>query len=579
MYQDLSVDERKSIAADLIANVRELNDPKSPKVEGENYFGFPDGGFYGVRNLKWYAGLAFHHEGVADDEMKQWMIDGVADYRALSELRGKSGGDDGGMSAVSLGYVFGAYPRAEWNFIHTWRSAIGDNIAPDYGYLANLTNWLIWRAINGGDKGVFAHESGDEHHVTNRQELSDSHLAQIQYFFAESHPQQARVATYLRQLNLKPDFSGFHFEGLYPFLLDWDRLDPKKLPPLGPDNTWTHARHFEFLGEFHMRSGFTANDTYCLFKAGNQGATHLHKDEAGFSIYHGGFLAMDTGTRDQKKSQTHINEYYSQTIAHNCVTIDMPGETFPHHWGFVPKLNGGGQNADSGTVIRSFSTGDFYTYINANATPVYNAAKASLVNRQFLYLYPNHFVVIDRVDSTKAEYTKTWLLHFQNQPQRNGTIVQADQGTGRIFSTTLFPPDATLAIVGGPEQENMVAGVPHPIDPSWFETQKKLGVTDPLVGHWRLEVKPAHAATIDMFIHVLEVGASATLATMHTCTLEQSPAVFSIHIDLGNNRFADVAIDRSNPVFGHIAIHDGATVLVDEPLSAKVQPQNTLTGK
>ena len=104
-------------------------------------------------------------------------------------------------------------------------------------------------------------------------------------------------------------------------------------------------------------------------------------------------------------------------------------------------------------------------------------------------------------------------------------------------------------------------------------------VTDPLVGHWRLEVKPAHAATSDMFIHVLEVGASATLATMHTCTLEQSPAGYSIHIDLGNNRFADVAIDRSDPVLGHIAIHDGATVLVDEPLSAKVQPQNTLTGK
>lgn len=581
LYQDLSPEERTAIAQDLIANVRELNVPgKANMVQGENYFGFPDGGFYGVRNLKWFAGLAFHKEGIADDEMRQWMIDGIEDYRQLAKHRGASGGDDGGMSAVSLGYVFGAYPRAEWNLLHTWRSAIGDNLAPGHAYLAKLVNWISWRTINGGDRGMFCHESGDEHHVANRQELSNIHLAQIQYFFAESHPEQARVAAYLRQINTKKDFSGFHFETIYPFLLDWSRFDPAVIKPLGPDATWAHARHFEFLGEFHMRSGFGPDDTYCLFKAGNLGAGHMHKDENGFSIYHRGFLAMDTGSRDQvgKGSPAEITEYYSQTIAHNCVTIEMPGEKFPHHWGFVPKLNGGGQNAETGTVIRAFATNDHYTYINSDATKVYSSAKAELVNRQFVFIYPSHFVVVDRVTSSKAEYGKTWRLHFQNEPQRDGATVRADQGTGRIFSRTLFPSDAKLELVGGPGKENLVAGVPHPIAPTWFEAQKKKGVTDPLVGHWRLEVKPARAATEDVFIHVLEVGEAAKLAQMHPATLTEAGEDYRITLELGDGRTADLLIAGKDPQRGRLAIRAGAKVLVDEPLATSVQAQTTLLG-
>ncbi|MEK7412581.1 MAG: heparinase II/III family protein, partial [Planctomycetota bacterium] len=350
--------------------------------------------------------------------------------------------------------------RAEWNFIHTWRSAIGDNIAPNHSYIANIVNWLVWRAIYTGGNGMLCHESGDEHHVANKQDLSNIHLAQIQYFFAESNPEQARVAAYLRQVNAKQDMEGFHFESIYPFLLDWKKFDPTVFKPIGPDATWAHARHFEYLGEFHLRSGFGPDDTYCLFKAGNQGAGHIHKDENNFHIYNHGFLAMDTGCRDQKNpsSQPQITEYYSQTIAHNCITIDMPGEKFPHHWGVVPKLNGGGQNADKGTVIRAFSTSDHYSYINSDATKVYCEAKAGLVNRQFIFIHPNHFVVIDRVTSTNATFAKRWLLHFQNEPQRDGLTVRADHGTGRIFSRTLFPTNAKLELIGGPGKENTVAG-------------------------------------------------------------------------------------------------------------------------
>ena len=102
LYHDLSEAERHDIATRIIENVRLLNDPKSPKIHRENYFGFPGGGFYGVRNLKWYAGLTFHKEGVADELCVQWMKEGLADFEAVAKFRGKSGGDDGGMSAVVL---------------------------------------------------------------------------------------------------------------------------------------------------------------------------------------------------------------------------------------------------------------------------------------------------------------------------------------------------------------------------------------------------------------------------------------------------------------------------------------------
>ena len=181
-------------------------------------------------------------------------------------------------------------------------------------------------------------------------------------------------------------------------------------------------------------------------------------------------MALDTGTRDQTGGTNgnapcvrHNTEYYSRTIAHNCLLIKMPGETFPHHWGNVPKKNDGGQNKEHGSVVRAFSTNEHYTYINADASPVYSAQKASLVNRQFVYLPPNHFVIVDHVTSTKDDYAKTWLLHTQNKPDLQDGIMRAEHRDGVLFCKTLWPQDARQELVGGPGKTAWVDGEDFPV--------------------------------------------------------------------------------------------------------------------
>ncbi len=592
LYDDLSEEERKSIGTAIIDNVKKMNDPKNKKISGENYYGFPGGGFYGVRNLKWYAGLTFHGDGIDDKLCVQWMKEGLADFKAVEEFRKKSGGDDGGMSAVVLGYVFGAYPRCEWNLIHTWRSAIGENIAGRYSYIANITNWIVWRTILGKDKQMYGYGPGDTHHTTNKTGYSNNHLAQIQYFYGESNPEQSKLAAYIRTLNKDTKLGGFFFENLYAYLLDWDKMaESSKAKPFAPDESWAHARHFEFLGQFFMRSGFGADDTYCLFTAGHQGAGHGHFDELNFIIYKKGFLALDTGTRDQTggrkreaASTQHNTEYYNRTVAHNCLLIKMPGEKFPHHWGNVPKHNDGGQNKEKGSIIRAFSTNDHYTYVNADATPVYSNKKATLVNRQFCYIYPNHFIIVDRVGSTNADYQKTWLIHTQNEPSLENNTMRAEHQDGVMYCKTLWPQNAKQALIGGPGKTAWVDGKNFPITKKYIDGAKKKhkgpDAFELLTGNWRLEVSPAQAQKNDLFIHAIEVGDKGELKEMHDANVEmQSDKSISIQLDLGDGRQASVRFDMDNPIHGNIAIMKGNKKLIVEKLATNVQPQSTVTGK
>ena len=156
--------------------------------------------------------------------------------------------------------------------IHTYRSAIGENIADRFSYLANITNWIVWRTINGGEGTLFGYGTGDASHGSNKTSYSNNHLAQIQYYYNDSHPRQSQLANFIREINPKKDLGGYHFEELYAFLLDWEKMFQTSKDAFKPNEKLGTCATFEFLGQFFMRSGFGADDTYCLFTAGNQGA-------------------------------------------------------------------------------------------------------------------------------------------------------------------------------------------------------------------------------------------------------------------------------------------------------------------
>lgn len=46
--------------------------------------------------------------------------------------------------------------------------------------------------------------------------------------------------------------------------------------------------------------------------------------------------------------------------------------------------------------------------------------------RQFVFLKPDYFVVFDRVESTKPDLKKTWVLHTKSEPLVQGDLVTVD---------------------------------------------------------------------------------------------------------------------------------------------------------
>lgn len=577
-YDDLTPEQRKDYARRLMDHIEKIND--GDIISGENRFGFPGGGFYGTNNLFWFAGITFYGEGVEDAKALQWIRRGYDDYMQLAEHRRTAAGDDGGLSAPVPGYSMGAYPRAEWNFLLTCRSAYDRMPSEQFDYLAMFLNWICWTIIYG-DGGLYDFGYGDSHHTTNGMgDLQDVHLSQIRYFFQEDYPDYARLAQFLSEIN-PSDQRGTYFWGdLYPLLLP---EPPEPIPARAPDESWPKARHFEEFGQFFMRSGVGPDDTYILLIAGANNAGHKHHDEGHFTIYKKGFQAVDAGTRDKTNdaSMRHVTEFYNRTIAHNTLLIKMPGEKFPHHWGFVPKTNDGGQNKSTGSEILSFQTNQYFTNIVADLTPVYSDKKAEEVIRQFLYLPPNHVVILDRVESKNADYPKTWLLHSQTKPRESGDQWTTQWQGGLLHAKTLLPKDAKREVIGGPGHEFEVEGKNYPLSDQYINKALKDdrldSFQDLIVGHWRVEVSPGSAREEDVFLHVLEVGEAKSASTMQPVVMRETASDWFIKI--GHHDAAIVRLSKSNPEDGGVRIERGGETIFTEEFNGDIQPQQGIAAK
>lgn len=127
---DLSPQERRSLLLPLLEHIEEVQPgPGKPKIHGQNTSSHMTG-FYGVRNLVWYAGLAAYRDGIDDQAAREFLRDGYQNNCDVLNFRKDIAGDDGGLASATIGYAMGAYPYFEANLFHSWRSATGEELAP-----------------------------------------------------------------------------------------------------------------------------------------------------------------------------------------------------------------------------------------------------------------------------------------------------------------------------------------------------------------------------------------------------------------------------------------------------------------
>jgi hypothetical protein len=285
-----------------------------------------------------------------------------------------------------------------------------------------------------------------------------------------------------------------------------------------------------------FRNGWNVDSTQITILAGSHYTDHQHFDKGSFLIYHGGGLAVDSGTYDSMyKAGGHWNNYATRTLAHNCLLVYDPGEPMPagyandggqlvlrglqHHGDWQSYLNHAEKEKLRAARVTAFEAdGRLHHYVRCDLASAYGD-KVRSYEREFAYLPDADFlVVLDRVRAATPEFKKLWLLHFQDRPVIHGASLvevrrsgELDLGhrvvryDGSLLLRTLLPENRTVTAVGGPgfEYFNPFTGVNYPPEtPGRASAPRESGT-------WRIEVSPAEAAADDLFLNAFQFAAGS----------------------------------------------------------------------
>jgi len=223
-----------------------------------------------------------------------------------------------------------------------------------------------------------------------------------------------------------------------------------------------------------------------------------------------------------------------------------------------------------GSEVKAFETNRLFTYVAGDASSCYRSDKCRLVTRQLVFLMPNHFVIFDRVVSTKPEYRKDWLIHPGSEPVFDGATFRSEHLDGRMFCRTLVPTNPQIRIVGGPGNEFRTGDV------NWDIYRGEPGSENALtpenlrmMGQWRVEVSPPEAETTNVFLHVIEVGDKSLDRMVDT---ERVLAGDRVGVRLtANGRTYEATFATSGAMAGHIRITGEGGM--DRHLTREVTPQ------
>ncbi len=282
------------------------------------------------------------------------------------------------------------------------------------------------------------------------------------------------------------------------FLWDDPEVSPRN-PALASETELPRQRFFPGVGHLVMRDGWTPESTWIEFDCGPYFAKHQHLDQNQFTIYHRGYLAIDSGADYTDTESPHYLNYYRRTVAHNSVLVYDPAEKFFWSDNLWSAANDGGQRMDSArywNTIRSredwnrtrdlwdlgsMEVVDYvpgqYHYALGDATHAYSPGKLRSFTRELVYIPgKNLLFVFDRVVSTNPAFRKAWLLHGVNQPAvdqdkggaasgaqefRQAKTFRFAEGSGELLVHTLLPKERVITRRGGGGNEFYAPGDDH----------------------------------------------------------------------------------------------------------------------
>lgn len=317
-----------------------------------------------------------------------------------------------------------------------------------------------------------------------------------------------------------------------------------------------------------------------------------HFDAGHFLICRGGELAVGAGDDvaveavpakggSQHLGHEHepfdLEQFCTATIAHNCVVLW--DATRIARWRKALYLPVGGQRCQDDTCTDfatpldaqgrqtgrrlAYGWNEDAAYLALDLAPAYDRRYASAYTREFLFLWGNALVVIDRVTQPKGRSVPTWVVNIPARPQVDGSdlpdrtrvagstndagvwrcddaawLQWADRDGGLWFSA-LSPTQKCLRVAGGPARkllikEGQYAGrtyvggdadsferliVPaerHGAQNAWYRLGQPtlLGPEFGKTPHWgRIEVEPLQRESTTTFVMVLITDSASAQQT------------------------------------------------------------------
>jgi hypothetical protein len=265
--------------------------------------------------------------------------------------------------------------------------------------------------------------------------------------------------------------------------------------------------------DFYTRNQWGEQATSVFLQLGSPSPNVL--DSGSFQIWRNGwFVSKETTGYDLQ-----INGGMSEDpVAHN--TLLFGGQGIARAW----------RNGDP-QVLR-LQSDPVFSYAAVDMSPAFGSSYPSLANpyaahavREFLFIKPlETMVILDRMESSDAaepaaDVTKTFLVHFPNQPQVTGTnTVIGYSGDQALRLTTLLPSNPSYNVV----DEGAFNGQ-HDADPAFYQ--------------YRLEANTSGSAQ-SYFLNVLQArDANGSNVVSH---LTQNATSWTITLD--------------NPALGHAQI-------------------------
>ena len=238
----------------------------------------------------------------------------------------------------------------------------------------------------------------------------------------------------------------------------------------------------------------------------------------------------------------------------------MPDEKMPRYWGKTassenektPVPNDGGQRSSLNAKLLEYNEESDYVYVVSDATQCYHEAKAEQVVREFIWCAPDIFIIFDRIESSKAEYPKTWLYHTAAEPTVKGNeFVETSQG-GKSICRTLLPKRASISKVGGKGKQFWSDGKNWPLPDLNKEdknqthvAKQKIDDSHPLFGQWRIEISPKRAAKKDYFLNIVQVG-DKSLQALPKTKMSETPDEVILSFDYNKKGYRLTFDKRKN---------------------------------